>query len=393
MQTLREAGRVLPDPAGRRVQKDPPYIWTILECAALRRLLIFALIVTLANAAPGAQSRVTELNESAWKALQSRQADLAARLFAEALVLRPNDPTLMFGAGAAAYLQGRLADATWRLRRVLELDPTITEAARLLGEVVHGSGDIDGAIAIYEKALKYAPKDADLAAKLAGLRKDTERHGTFTERRDQMFTVLYEGRQEEATAVKATEILRTAYRKITARLGAQPANSIYVVLYTERQFRDFTGSPDWAAGVYDGRIRVQTAGALKDPVSFERVLTHELAHAIIWGLAPRGVPAWLHEGMAQYFADSDIQGARRRVKAQGSPVVLKDLERSFSTKTAIEARFAYEASLAAVSFVVERSGFGWGTFFSDLAEGEPCESALIRRFGLSYADLEASLAR
>jgi tetratricopeptide (TPR) repeat protein len=358
-----------------------------------RRSLVAIVLITLTVTAPAAQSRVTQLNESGWKALQGRQPDVAARLFAEALVLRPNDPTLMFGAGAAAYMQGRLADATWRLRRVLELDPAMTEASRLLGEVTYGSGDIDGAIAIYEKAVKYAPKDADLHAKLAGWRKDTARHGTFTERRDQMFTVLYEGRQEEATAVKATDILRTAYRKITARLGAQPANSIYVVLYTERQFRDFTGSPDWAAGVYDGRIRVQTAGALKDPVSFERVLTHELAHAVIWGLAPRGVPAWLHEGMAQYFAGSDVQGARRRVKAQGSPVVLKDLEGTFASKTATEARFAYDASLAAASLVIDRSGFGWGTFFSDLAEGEVCESALIRRFGLSYADLEASLAR
>jgi tetratricopeptide (TPR) repeat protein len=356
--------------------------------AALVLLAAFVFSTT-----PAAQSRVTQLNESGWKALQDRQPDLAARLFAEALALRPNDPALMFGAGAAAYMQGRLPDATWRLRRALDLDPAMTEASRLLGEVTYGGGDIDGAIAIYEKALKYAPKDADLAAKLARWRTDADRHGTFTERRDQMFTVLYEGRQEEATAVKATDILRTAFRKITARFGAQPASSIYVVLYTERQFRDFTGSPDWAAGVYDGRIRVQTAGALKDAVSFERVLTHELAHAIIWGLAPRGVPAWLHEGVAQYFAGGDIQGARRRVRAQGSPVVLEDLERSFSTKTADEARLAYDASLAAASLVVERAGFGWGTFFSDLAEGEPCERALIRRFGLSYADLEAALAR
>jgi hypothetical protein len=299
----------------------------------------------------------------------------------------------MFGAGASAYMQGRTSDALWRLRRALEIDQSLTEASRLLGEILYKSGDIDAAIAVYEKARMHAPKDTEIEAALAAWRKDVVTHTAFTERRDQIFTVLYEGRQEEATAVKATGLLRTAFRRVSDRLGVQPSNTIYVVLYTEQQFRNITGSPDWAAGLYDGRIRVQTLGALKDPVSFERVLTHELVHAVIWGLAPRGVPSWLHEGMAQYFEGGDVQAARRRLKAHAAPIQLKELETGFGKKSAEDARYAYDVALAAVSLIFERAGFGWGTFFSELAEGTPCESALIRRFGVSYADLEAALRR
>lgn len=360
----------------------------------VRARAIAVIVILLASvASASAQSSAAELNAAGWKALQEKNAERGALLFAKALVLQPNDPILMFGAATAAYLQGRMDEARWRLERALDLDPRLTEASRLLGVIAYRSGDVDAAIATYEKALRYAPGDASLAQALKALRDDADVHGAFTSRRDQLFTVVYEGRQEEATAVKATTLLKSAFQRIAARLGAQPSHSIFVVLYTEKQFRDITGSPEWADGSYDGRIRIATAGASHDPVSFERVLTHELAHAMIWGLAPRGVPAWLHEGLAQYFAGGDVAAARRRMKASAHAVSLKDLERGFGTRTAGDAGLAYDVSLVTVSLVVERAGFGWATFFSDLAEGTPCETALIRRFGYSYTDLEAALRR
>src|SRR5262245_36092905 len=53
------------------------------------------------------QSRVNELNDAGWKALRDGYQDRAANLFAEALELRPNDPVLLMGAGAAAHAQGK----------------------------------------------------------------------------------------------------------------------------------------------------------------------------------------------------------------------------------------------------------------------------------------------
>src|SRR5262245_21649599 len=181
------------------------------------------LTLLLAVESARGQSRVTELNEAGWKALQEQRSDVAARLFAEALALRPNDAVLMFGAGAAEFVQGRLPDALWRLRRAVEIDAGLTEASRLLGEILYRTGDIDGAIAAYEQALKHAPKDAGLQSALALWRKETAAHGTFIERRDQLFTILYEGRQEEATAAQATTLLRAAFRRITEKLGVSPA--------------------------------------------------------------------------------------------------------------------------------------------------------------------------
>src|SRR5690242_21602302 len=54
----------------------------------------------------------------------------------------------------------------------------------------------------------------------------------------------------------------------------------------------------WAAGAYDGTIRVPIRGALDHPDELDRVLAHEFAHALIRSLAARNVPAWLNEGLA-----------------------------------------------------------------------------------------------
>ena len=61
------------------------------------------------------------------------------------------------------------------------------------------------------------------------------------------------------------------------------------------------GAPVWAAAVFDGRIRVPIRGALAHPEELDRVLSHELAHAFVHSIAPRGVPVWLNEGIAMFF--------------------------------------------------------------------------------------------
>jgi tetratricopeptide (TPR) repeat protein len=357
------------------------------------RIVATAFVLTiLSGVSLRTQSRVVELNDAGWKALGNGDGRRAASLFADALAERPADPVLLLGSAAAAHMQGRLKDATAALRRALEIDPRFVEASRLLGAIAYSTGDIALAIATYEKALKYAPKDARLASELAAWREEADAHRGFEERRYDRFNVMYQGREDERLAADATRYLNASFWRIGQKLGAYPANPVVVVLYTEKQFRDITRAPEWSNGQYDGRIRVPVAGANQQPDAFDRVLAHELTHAMVSSLAPRGVPSWLHEGMAQYFAGDDLQAAKRRVRARGQIVPLKLLERGFSGLDAAGAALAYDQSLAAVGILFERTDFGWSRLLDDLAGGEPFERA-IERFGFSYADLEAALTR
>jgi len=354
----------------------------------VRRVAIVICLTILASAPLGAQSSVVELNDAGWKALSNGDVDRAARLFGEALTYRPNDPVLLLGAGASAHAQGKPEVALSRLKRSVELDPRLTVASRLLGQIAFEEGDVALAIRTYENALKYAPKDAELTAELAAWRQETTAHQTFEERRYDRFRVMFEGRAEESLAARATAVLDKAFWRIGSTLGDYPSNTIVTILYTEKQFRDITRAPDWSAGQYDGRIRIPVAGANDTPELFERVLVHELTHAMIASMASRGVPTWLNEGMAQYFEGASVDAARRRMSTRGIWVPLRNLEGSFATLKAAEAAVAYDESLIAVAVIFERPGFGWSRLLHTLAGGQPFARA-IETFGFSYSDLDA----
>jgi len=338
-----------------------------------------------------AQSRVVELNDAGWKALEKGDVDRAARSFAEALSIQPNDPVLLLGAGASAQAQGNPREAMTKLQRALEVDPKLLPASRLLGQIAYHQGDVDLAIKTYEKAVKLKP-DAELSSELAAWRQEADVHSTFEERRYDRFRVQFEGRAEELLASQATNVLNAAFWRIGQKLGAYPADTIVTILYTEKQFRDITRAPDWSAGEYDGRIRIPVAGATHNPKLFEEVLTHELTHAMLANLAPHGVPVWLNEGLAQYFDGTDQDAARRRMKALGGYVPLENLEGSFMGLSASQAQVAYDESLLAAAVMFERPAFGWTRLLSELAAGQPFYRA-IESFGFNYADLEAPFKR
>ena len=127
-----------------------------------RRAMTALCLTVLALASLHAQSSVTELNDAGWKALRDGNGARAEAIFSEALTLRPNDPVLVLGSGAAAQAQGHHREAILRLQRALDLEPRLTVASKLLGQIAYNEGEIDLAIRTHEKALKYAPKDLSL---------------------------------------------------------------------------------------------------------------------------------------------------------------------------------------------------------------------------------------
>jgi tetratricopeptide (TPR) repeat protein len=242
----------------------------------------FVLCFAILNCTPlHAQSSVPALNEAGWKMIQQNEPARAVSLFAQALVLRPDDPVLLFGAGVAANLDGRPSDAKTKLLRVLDLNPRFTSASLLLGEIVYREGDVDRSIKIYEAALVFAPGDRDLHGKLREWRGESAVHSTFVERQQGRFSVMFEGRTDSALAERASQLLETAFSRIAKQLRALPPDPIAVILYTDKQFRDITRAPAWSGGLYDGRIRIPVGGAARTPALFDVVLVHELTHAMV----------------------------------------------------------------------------------------------------------------
>lgn len=332
----------------------------------------------------------------AWQALEANDPGRAAAIFRQALERSPSDPILHYGAGVAAMLLGRENDAITELTRALQLEPRLTPASKLLGQLQYRQGDVDAAASTYERALAYAKTDPELRDRLDVWQKERALHKTLVHRNTGRFSIVFEGRADRALADHALATLDAAYWRISQSLGAYSSSAVTVTLYTEQQFFDITGAPSWSAGQFDGRIRIPASGALRSPESFNRVLTHELTHAVIYGLAPRHVPTWLHKGLASYFEPRDAATAAARLsRSRIGLVPFELLEGGFSRLNAQQAALAYTQSLVMADALMARIGSRMAIVLQALDRGQSLEQSL-QSLSLSVAlfkqDVEARVA-
>jgi len=335
--------------------------------------------------------RVALLERAGFDALNRGQARVAADAFRDALAADPKNARLHLGAGMAAALERRDQDAKDELERALTLDRTLTLARALLGQVLYRMGDRTGAIRTYETLVAEVPNDADARAMLDRWQRESELHERMQQAVGSHFSVAFEGPAEAALADRALESLDKAFWRIGELLGTFPSDPIQVVLYTTEQFRDITRSPTWAAGSYDGIIRVPMRGAIDKPDELDRVLAHEFTHALIRTLAVRGVPTWLNEGIATALEAPDLVWAEKAVRG-GRPLPLGALASGFSRLGGADAQRAYATSaLAARRLLEEAGGFAVANLLRDLGSGVAFEEAFLHRIQRSFTDFQAYL--
>ena len=200
------------------------------------------------------------------------------------------------------------------------------------------------------------------------------------------FRVLFEGRNDDALARRAADILEAAYRNVGNTLRTYPTRTINVLLYTEQQFHDITRAPAWSGGSYDGQIRVPTKGALKNPGQLERILIHEYVHALVTQLGGRRVPHWVNEGLATRLEPGGLDRSRDVLSRVASRPSLKDLHDGFRGFTGDNVGIAYATSALAVNRMMNLRGGASGLviLLQDLGRGVPFETAFHRRMGLWY---------
>jgi tetratricopeptide (TPR) repeat protein len=353
--------------------------------------LILAFLVASAPVAGQIDPSTALLEKSGWDALRAGSLRAAADAFRAAIGADSKNARLHLGAGTAAYLDRRDEDATRALDRALELDPRLTEARLLLGQIRYRGGDLFGAIGLYERAVADAPGDSRSRETLDRWRREAELNDRLRQSLNDRFTVSFEGPAEAPLAAQALESLDRAYWRIGQALSTYPTRPVSVVLYTTQQFHDITRSPAWAAGAYDGTIRVPLRGALENPKELDRVLAHEFTHALIHTLASRNVPTWLNEGLAAAFEADDLDWAQERVRKAPRPIPLRTLRTSFGPLSGDQAQLAYATSALAVRQLIdEAGGLGIANLLRDLGAGVEFDAAFARRIQRSFIDWTAS---
>jgi hypothetical protein len=232
------------------------------------------------------------------------------------------------------------------------------------------------AIKSLEKAVALAPHDRLRAEQLERWRMESSLHDTLDERPGVRFRILFEGRAQQAIADRVARVLDSAYWRIGKVLNSYPAETLTVLLYTDRQFEDITRSPSWAGAEYDGRIRVATGGALKTPQALDRVLVHEFVHAAIAAIATRNIPAWVHEGLASTLESPNQQWVSAALGRTRHRISLDRLAAGFDRFDERTALIAYAESAVAGRLLIERLGQSLGIFLEMLGSGHTVPQAL-----------------
>ena len=359
----------------------------------MRFLLLLAAL--LAPAASGfaqtSDPRIALMERAAWNALANGQTKTAADIFRQALASDPNNAQLHLGAATAAYTDRRDDEAKRELDRALAIDPKLSTAQQLLGQVLHRQGDLSGAIRVYEALLKDTPASTTTRSALDRWRLEFDLQLRMQQTYGGHFAVSFEGPAEEALANTAVTLLNGSLDRICGLLNTYPTSTIPVVLYTAQQFTDITRAPSWAAAAYDGTIRVPMRGALADERELDRVLAHEFVHALVHSLAKSEIPTWLNEGLATALESANLGWAEGRV-SQSPPVSLSLLRRSFGQFSGAQAQLAYATSALAVrSMLQEAGGFAVANLIRDLGDGADFDVAFAHRIQRSFDDFQAEL--
>lgn len=163
------------------------------------------ILLLCAQVGIGAQidPRTAILERTGWDAIVTGRARVAADAFREALAGDPKNARLHLGAATAAFLERRDAEAKDALDRALALDPKLTRARTLLGQVLHRMGDVPGAIRTYSVLTADAPDDKEAVATLARWRRELDLNGRMQQAVGAHFTVSFEGPEESHLADEA----------------------------------------------------------------------------------------------------------------------------------------------------------------------------------------------
>ncbi|MFZ5572320.1 MAG: peptidase MA family metallohydrolase [Thermodesulfobacteriota bacterium] len=233
--------------------------------------------------------------------------DKAREQVEAALQYQPEDPALLkMSAGidldlAATRFAARDYDAAAGcLQRAARMDPDNHRIYLLHGQIAYAQNEFTDAHYYWRKTLNLDPGNTLAAHYLQRLDQDHQAEKSLAVAESGVFIVKFQGSKRQSVADEAVKILEQARSTVGAALDLYPDEKMVVIVYPPSDLRKLGYLPDWAAGLYDGKIRFPEDLFEGDYVT--AILYHEYTHAVVHGLGGPNVPLWLNEGLAEYMA-------------------------------------------------------------------------------------------
>jgi len=333
----------------------------------------------------------------AWSHIRQRRCQEAIPLL-DAVLKRGPEPLALKALGFCA-----LNDKDWwlahsYLERYFEQKTSDPEAYMLLAEAQEALGSYSEAQAVTEKALALDTLTDEerqlLEKRQRSLEAKAQEGTTQGMMQSGVFLIRYQLGEHETLLQAAIDTLQDTSRTLSIQLGLPaPETTLEVILHRSENFTRVTHGPQWAAGLYDGRIRLPIPPGQEADEDFARALRHELAHAMLSSLRPHeNFPPWFQEGLAQVAECPGLCWSYRFAASQHPFLSPEAFVTSFLQLSRSEAQIAYKQSFYLLQVLHSKYGLpGIRQIIESLAQLSSLDSdRLLYQVGMNFADLHAS---
>jgi tetratricopeptide (TPR) repeat protein len=274
---------------------------------------------------------------------------------------KENLANLLSRFAAEYYKNGNYEFATYKLKEALALLPNHVPSLVLLGQVYYQTQDLANAEKIWNKAFSLDPKNKDLKEMLKKLRSETKIESSLKKLDAYYFDIRFDKEAIDSEVYDVKSFLQDAYRDIGRDFNYYPHQKMPVILYTQEDFQNLRHTPEWVAGIYDGKIRLPIRKNGMTDTEFKRLIWHEYTHSVVFALTDGKCPVWFNEGLAKYeeskIEKPDLAPLFKMLKDK-SYIPLANLNSYFSMQTKPELlNLAYLEAYTFIDFILDRWNF------------------------------------
>ncbi len=283
----------------------------------------------------------------------------ASCIFSSESSSRQQEHSNIINKGISLYKDGRNDEALQHLEDAVSRGIISPEAHFVLGNIYYDKNDLLNAIKNWEIAQHHSPNKA-IHSKIVKAKKELKHDEKLSDKISCNFVLKYD-QDDTYSSELVLHLLVNAYNQLAYDFGLYENSEFTVILYSHEDFTNILNVPSWAAAIYDGKIRIPFQYASLDIDELESIIRHELTHAIIHRIAGNKVPAWIHEGIAQYkdgVNDSGVKEALKIAVVNNGMIPISELTAGFGNfKDKTRVRVAYAESLDFIEYLINNYGF------------------------------------
>ncbi|MBO1224609.1 MAG: hypothetical protein JYX80_09265 [Candidatus Scalindua sediminis] len=272
---------------------------------------------------------------------------------------RHSDIRFKIDKSISLFKQARYNEALPYLEDVIYEGSTNPDVHYITGEIYYVKNELNKAIKHWEIAQTYSPNE-ELRLKIEKTRKELKLDKKHIDKISCNLVLKYNQNDTYASDLILHSLVNS-YNQLAYDFGWYKNSEFTVILYSNEDFTNILDFPSWAAAIYDGKIRIPFQYASFNLEELEPIIRHELTHALLHRICGNNVPAWFHEGIAQYKDSIDDSASReilREAVNNNNLISISDLGMDFGRfKDDAKVKVAYAESLDFIEYLIDNYGF------------------------------------